>query len=49
MMQSFVLSANLVVNSHDSRDFAAIMTRGIMENNHFYRPFVYALQATVTD
>lgn len=43
--QSFVLSANLVVNIADVASFPQLIQNALLENNRFYRPFHYALQA----
>jgi hypothetical protein len=44
-MQSFVVSANLVVNVADVASFPQILQSALLENSRFYRPFYYALQA----
>lgn len=45
LMQSYVLSANLVVHNRDITDFPQIFQNALLDNNRFYRPFYYALES----
>lgn len=44
-MQSFVLSANLVVNTADMGSLPQLLQNTLLEYNYFYRPFYYISQA----
>lgn len=39
MMQSFILSANFIVNYADLQSFGQIFQAALLNYNHFYRPF----------
>lgn len=44
-IQSYIVSANLVINLQDVPSLGAILQNQLMEHNYFYRAFYYALQA----
>ena len=46
-MQSFVLSANLVVNTQDIPNLPGILSGAILDNNRFFRPLVHALDPSI--
>ncbi len=45
-IQSYVLSANLVIHPSDISYSGQILQNAVIEYNYFYRSFYYALQAT---
>lgn len=44
MMQSFILSANFILNYADLGSFSQIFQNAVLNYNRFYRPFQYATE-----
>lgn len=46
-LQSYVLSANAVINTEDLVSLPSVLQNAFLDNNRFYRPLYYALEENI--